>query len=150
MKLCILTITFIFPCLCTFWHAIPTSPFIFNDFSFLFNLSRAYALPPSVLAIFNTHEVNYQGFWKNGSFIERVLRNQQHFVDTNPGGIENNLHHRDDSSCSQFERKKPWQWLANEAIVIFVDVFTNSLNNRAKPKTWLKAQLEDAQYRVFT
>ena len=35
MKLCILTITFIFPCLCTFWHAIPTSHFIFNDFSFL-------------------------------------------------------------------------------------------------------------------
>ena len=34
--LCILTITFILPCLCTFWHAIPTSPFIFNDFSFLF------------------------------------------------------------------------------------------------------------------
>ena len=22
------------PCLCTFWHAIPTSPSIFNDFSF--------------------------------------------------------------------------------------------------------------------
>ena len=109
-----------------------------------------HMLPPSILAIFNTHEVNYQGFWKNGSFIERVLRNQQHFVDTNLGGIENNLHHRDDSSCSQFEREKPWQWLANEAIVIFVDVFTNSLNNRAKPKAWLKAQLEDAQYRVFT
>ena len=34
--LCILTITFILPCLCTFWHTIPTSPFIFNDFSFLF------------------------------------------------------------------------------------------------------------------
>ena len=36
MGLCILTITFILPCLCTFWHIIPTSPFIFNDFSFLF------------------------------------------------------------------------------------------------------------------
>ena len=34
--LCIFTITFILPCLCTFWHAIPTSLFIFNDFSFLF------------------------------------------------------------------------------------------------------------------
>ena len=37
MRLCILTITIILPCLCTFWHAIPTSPFIFNDFSFLYN-----------------------------------------------------------------------------------------------------------------
>ena len=27
--LCIFTITFILPCLCTFWHAIPTSLFIF-------------------------------------------------------------------------------------------------------------------------
>ena len=27
----------ILPCLCTFWQAIPTSLFIFNDFSFLFN-----------------------------------------------------------------------------------------------------------------
>ena len=27
-----LCITFILPCLCTFWHAIPTSLFIFNDF----------------------------------------------------------------------------------------------------------------------
>ena len=34
--LCTLTITFILPCLCTFWQAIPTSSFIFNDFSFLF------------------------------------------------------------------------------------------------------------------
>ena len=25
-----------YPCLCTFWHAIPTSLFIFNDFSFLY------------------------------------------------------------------------------------------------------------------
>ena len=33
--LCIFTITFIFPCLYTFWHAIPTSPFIFNGFFFL-------------------------------------------------------------------------------------------------------------------
>ena len=33
--LCIFTITFILPCLCTFWHAIPTS-LHFNDFSFLF------------------------------------------------------------------------------------------------------------------
>ena len=36
MRLCILTITFIHPCLCNFWHAIPTSPFIFNDFFFLY------------------------------------------------------------------------------------------------------------------
>ena len=35
-RCCIFTITFIFPCSCTFWHAIPTSLFIFNDFSFLF------------------------------------------------------------------------------------------------------------------
>ena len=35
-RLCMFTITFILPCLCTFWHAIPTSLFIFNDFSFLF------------------------------------------------------------------------------------------------------------------
>ena len=34
--LCIFTITSILPCLCTFWCAIPTSLFIFNDFSFLF------------------------------------------------------------------------------------------------------------------
>ena len=34
--LCIFTITSILPCLCTFWRAIPTSLFIFNDFSFLF------------------------------------------------------------------------------------------------------------------
>ena len=34
--LCIFTITFILPSLCTFWHAIPTSVFLFNDFSFLF------------------------------------------------------------------------------------------------------------------
>ena len=34
--LCIFTITFILPCLCPFWHAILTSLFIFNDFSFLF------------------------------------------------------------------------------------------------------------------
>ena len=33
---CILNITFILPCLRTFWHAIPISLFIFNDFSFLF------------------------------------------------------------------------------------------------------------------
>ena len=33
--LCILTITFILPCLRIFWHTIPTSPFIFNDFVFL-------------------------------------------------------------------------------------------------------------------
>ena len=26
---------FILPCLCTFWHAIPTSLFFCNDFSFL-------------------------------------------------------------------------------------------------------------------
>ena len=36
MRLCIFTITFILPFLCTFWHAIPTSLFIFNDFSFLY------------------------------------------------------------------------------------------------------------------
>ena len=36
MGLCIFIITFILPCLCTFWHAIPTSHFIFNDFSFLY------------------------------------------------------------------------------------------------------------------
>ena len=35
-QLRIFTITFILPCSCTFWHAIPTSRFIFNDFSFLF------------------------------------------------------------------------------------------------------------------
>ena len=35
MKLCIFTITFIFLCLCTFWHAIPTSLSIFNDFFLL-------------------------------------------------------------------------------------------------------------------
>ena len=29
--LCIFTITFILPCSCTFWHAIPTSLFIFNN-----------------------------------------------------------------------------------------------------------------------
>ena len=34
--LCNFTITFILPCLCTFWNAIPTSPFNFNDFSFSF------------------------------------------------------------------------------------------------------------------
>jgi len=34
--LCIFTITSILPCSCTFWHAIPTSLFIFDDFSFLF------------------------------------------------------------------------------------------------------------------
>ena len=50
----------------------------------------------------------------------------------------------------QFERQKPWQWLANKAIAIFVDVVTNSLNDTAKPKAWLKAQSEDARYRVFT
>ena len=31
MGLCIFTITFILPCLHTFWHTIPTSFFIFND-----------------------------------------------------------------------------------------------------------------------
>ena len=36
MRLCIFTITFILPCLCTFLYAIPTSLFIFNDFSFLY------------------------------------------------------------------------------------------------------------------
>ena len=44
MRLCILTITFIFPCLCTFWHAILTSPFIFNDFSFLYNQEWVHPL----------------------------------------------------------------------------------------------------------
>ena len=34
--LCIFTITSILSCSCTFWHVIPTSHFIFNDFSFLF------------------------------------------------------------------------------------------------------------------
>ena len=29
---------YILPCLCTFWHAIPTSFFIFNDFSVLYTL----------------------------------------------------------------------------------------------------------------
>ena len=36
MKLCIFTLTF--RSLCIFWHAIPTSSFIFNDFSFLFTI----------------------------------------------------------------------------------------------------------------
>ena len=34
--LCVFAIMFILPCLCKFWHAIPTSLFIFNEFSFLF------------------------------------------------------------------------------------------------------------------
>ena len=34
--LCIFTITFILPCLCTFWHTIPTFLFIFNDVLFCF------------------------------------------------------------------------------------------------------------------
>ena len=30
------TFTYILSCWCTFWHAIPTSLFIFNDFSVMF------------------------------------------------------------------------------------------------------------------
>ena len=36
MRLYIFIITFILPWPCTFWHAFPTSLFIFNDFSFLY------------------------------------------------------------------------------------------------------------------
>ena len=56
-------------------------------FTRILNLSRPYA-PFLHSCNFNMHEVDYQSFWKNGSFIECVLRNQQHFVDTNPGGIK--------------------------------------------------------------
>ena len=54
MGLCVFTITFIVPCLCTFWHAIHTSLFISNDFSFLYTIRRISSLySPCLLA--NTH-----------------------------------------------------------------------------------------------
>ena len=56
MRLCIFTITFILPCLCTFWHAIPTSPFSFNDFSFLLHINLLLV----IVTVYCTRKVLFQ------------------------------------------------------------------------------------------
>ena len=63
--LCIFTITLILPCLCTFWHGIPTSLFIFNGFSFLFL--------DFFLVMFDTqiHEA-FQIFESNPSYCQQL------------------------------------------------------------------------------
>ena len=74
------------------------------------------------------------------SFAECVLWEiSDAFVDTKPRGIEVSstvivTGQPRVSSGSQFGQQKPWWWLANEDIVIYVQIFMNTINNKAKPQ----------------
>ena len=86
---------------------------------------------------------------KNGSFNERVLQR----VDTKPKGFEATWIVSGDrqrfriSLCYQCEQQRTCQWPANKVIVASHFMFTNVIDDRAKPKL---IKPEDAQYRAFS
>ena len=95
---------------------------------------RKLHMPPSsFLAIFNMCEVNNRVFWKNDNFCWRFCWcwAERH---------RSNLHCHGNrgqpclSSRSQFEQQKLWWWLVNKVIGIFVQIFMNTINNKAKPQ----------------
>ena len=115
-------------------------------FAQIFNSSGAY-VPPLFLTIFNRCKVNNRddccGFLKKRQLRWTCTPENQWYLDvlilSQEASKASYIPSGDRgwpcvSSRFQCEQQKPWWWPANKAIVICVYVFTNIIDDGAKPK----------------